>query len=244
MKVHQSECARYGPSHFQQMWISKGGLDESNPCVVHRRCATLLLFFLFFLSCCHWHSLFLILDSSCPCVQKKKHHHYSWSWWLPTSVKPLSMDWRSQMIFFTSTPNVSVGAGNVVPASGPATFLFSSIMNRIVDVRKELYANVVWSVAPPCSNETLCAWRRKRRRRLHPRWRSRRLLHKRECTLYGFLQVMWISKGGYVFSGPAYNLYGDWSLQGSQDCVMNFRTVVLSQYGLEDPYRLPSANPR
>ena len=40
-------------------------------------------------------------------------------------------------------------------ASGPATFLFS-ITNRNVDICKELYANVVWSVAPPCSNE-FCA---------------------------------------------------------------------------------------
>ena len=49
MKVHQSECARYGPSHFQQMWISKGGFDESSPCVVHRRCTVFtLVIFLFF----------------------------------------------------------------------------------------------------------------------------------------------------------------------------------------------------
>ena len=49
MKVHQSECARYGPSHFQQMWISKGGFDESSPCVVHRRCnAFTLVIFPFF----------------------------------------------------------------------------------------------------------------------------------------------------------------------------------------------------
>ena len=49
MNVHQSECARCGPSHFQQMWISKGGFDESSPCFVHRKCPvfTLVIFLLF-----------------------------------------------------------------------------------------------------------------------------------------------------------------------------------------------------
>ena len=38
-------------------------------------------------------------------------------------------------------------------SSGPATFLFS-ITNRNADIRKELYANVVWSVAPPfCAHD-------------------------------------------------------------------------------------------
>ena len=36
--LHQSESARHGPSSFQQMWTSKGGFDESGPCVVHKRC--------------------------------------------------------------------------------------------------------------------------------------------------------------------------------------------------------------
>ena len=33
-----AESARYGPSDFQQLWTSKGGFDESGPCVVHRKC--------------------------------------------------------------------------------------------------------------------------------------------------------------------------------------------------------------
>ena len=44
MKVHQSECPRYGPSHLQQMWISKGGFEPSRrPQEVH--CIFTFVFF-------------------------------------------------------------------------------------------------------------------------------------------------------------------------------------------------------
>ena len=50
MKVHQSECARCGPSHFQQMWTSKGGFEPlRRPQEVH--CFNTFVFFPFFLSC-------------------------------------------------------------------------------------------------------------------------------------------------------------------------------------------------
>ena len=183
------------------------------------------------------------------------------------------------MIFFMLTPNISVVAGNVVPASRLSTkrrctpmvggqsvrpcpngFLnawrwndgIGSFFTRISSGLFNLGESTRYCCLSQCSNGFLRAWRRNRWCWPHPRWRSRWLLHQRECTRSGFLQLMWILKGRYGFSGPsivhssvclwAYNLYGDWSLRFTRlrDELSNSCFV---RYGLEDPCRLPSAHP-
>ena len=77
MKVNQSECAQYGPSHYQQMSISKGGFEPSR-CPQEVHCIYTFVFSPLFsqlltLTC----SDVALLDSHVHLSKKKKsgHHH-------------------------------------------------------------------------------------------------------------------------------------------------------------------------